>query len=361
MRTMRTLLVATLMISLVPACKKDKGAKKKPAEPDKTTDVKKEEPPPEPPRPEVVKLDGFQVPESILYDQANDVYLVSNINGEPGKKDDNGVIMRVSPPPDSKIADAKFIDGAAEKITLNAPKGMAIWSGTLYVSDIDTVRMFDPNTGAPKGEIKLPGATFANDVTAHGGVVYVSDSAFDKTFKPGKTQAVWEIKDGKAKKLASGLELGGPNGLLAQGDDLWVAAANGELYKLTKDGKRDAVEKMAAGSLDGIIADKDGTLHVSSWDGKTIYTGTPGSWTKSAGELTSPADIGYDPKRNLTLVPVFLENRIEIQPTAKAGEGEPAAAEEKPAGEAKPVEGDKPAGEAKPEDKKPAEEKPATP
>ncbi|HUS65745.1 MAG TPA: hypothetical protein VMZ28_14440 [Kofleriaceae bacterium] len=353
---MRTLLVATLMLTLVPSCKKDKGAKKKPADPDKTAEVKKKEPPPEPAKPEVVKLDGFQVPESILYDQANDVYLVSNINGEPGKKDDNGVIMRVSPPPDAKIVEAKFIDGAAEKTTLNAPKGMAIWSGTLYVADIDTVRMFDPNTGAPKGEIKLPGATFANDVTAHDGTVYVSDSGFDKNFKPGKGQAIWAIKDGKAKKLASGLELGGPNGLLAKGDDLWVVTASGEIYKLTKDGKRDAVEKMAAGSLDGIIADKDGTLHVSSWDGKTIYTGAPGSWTKN-GELTSPADIGYDPKRGLTLVPIFLENRIEIHPTAKAGEGEPAAATP-PEGDAKPAEG----GDAKPvEEKKPAEEKPATP
>lgn len=360
MPSMRTLLIATLMLSLVPACKKDKAAKKQPDKPDRTAGVKDQEPPPEPARPEVVKLDGFQTPESILYDQGNDVYLVSNINGTPFDKDDNGFIARVSPAPESKV-DATFIDGKQEKITLNAPKGMAIWSGTLYVADIDTVRMFDVNTGAAKGEVKLPGATFANDVTAHDGVIYVSDSAADKEFKPGKTQAVWAIKDGKAKKLASGPELGGPNGVLAQGDDLWVVSISGELYKLTPDGKRDAVEKMPGAFLDGIFADKDGTLHVASWEKKTIFTGKPGSWTRN-GEFSSPADIGQDPKRGLTLIPVFLENRIEIHPTAKAGEGEPAAAAATPpAGEAKPVEGDKPA-EKKAAEEKPAEEKkPATP
>ena len=49
-------------------------------------------------------------------------------------------------------------------------------NGTLYVADLDTVRMFDAKTGAAKGEVKIPGATFLNDIATDGKVVYVSDS-----------------------------------------------------------------------------------------------------------------------------------------------------------------------------------------
>ena len=35
---------------------------------------------------------GFQTPESVLHDTTADVYLVSNINGAPAEKDDNGFI-----------------------------------------------------------------------------------------------------------------------------------------------------------------------------------------------------------------------------------------------------------------------------
>ena len=35
----------------------------------------------------------------------------------------------------------------------------------LYVADITVVRLFDLKTGAPKGEVKVPGATFLNDIS----------------------------------------------------------------------------------------------------------------------------------------------------------------------------------------------------
>src|SRR5207247_6632588 len=38
---------------------------------------------------------GFQTPESILYEPRSDVYLVSNINGDPTASDGNGFISRV--------------------------------------------------------------------------------------------------------------------------------------------------------------------------------------------------------------------------------------------------------------------------
>src|SRR5512143_1732443 len=40
--------------------------------------------------------DGFQPPESVLYDPDADMYYVSNINGEALGADDNGYISKVS-------------------------------------------------------------------------------------------------------------------------------------------------------------------------------------------------------------------------------------------------------------------------
>src|SRR5580698_90218 len=40
----------------------------------------------------VAKYTGFAEPESVVYDVENDRYLVSNINGKPGDKDNNGFI-----------------------------------------------------------------------------------------------------------------------------------------------------------------------------------------------------------------------------------------------------------------------------
>ena len=93
----------------------------------------------------------------MLYDAETDTYLVSNINGAPLDKDNNGYITELSP--DGKVVNAKLVEGGKGKVTLHAPKGSALKDGVLYVADIDTVRLFDRKTGAPKGEVAIKGAT----------------------------------------------------------------------------------------------------------------------------------------------------------------------------------------------------------
>ncbi|HEB52872.1 MAG TPA: hypothetical protein ENI87_06430, partial [bacterium] len=88
-------------------------------------------------------------PESVLYDPASDVWLVSNIAGEPLAKDGNGFIARVSPDDGSARA---WIEGGRNGVTLHAPKGMALLGDDLWVADIDVVRRFDRRSGAPRGE-----------------------------------------------------------------------------------------------------------------------------------------------------------------------------------------------------------------
>jgi sugar lactone lactonase YvrE len=266
--------------------------------------------------PPVFKLSGLSTPESVLYDEANDRYLVSNINGKPVDLDNNGYISIVSP--DGKMVTEKWIAGGQNKVVLNAPKGSAIVGAVLYVADVDTVRMFDAKSGVPKGELKVPGATFLNDVSAApDGRVFVSDSGLNADFGPTGTDAIYAIDKGKLKTVAKDASLGKPNGLLATKDSVWaVTFGTGELYRLdTKalDGKatKADVVKLPKGQLDGIVMSGD-QLFISSWEGSAVYKGkTAGPFEVAFPGLKAPADIGWDKKRSRVLVPHFSDNEIE--------------------------------------------------
>ena len=276
-------------------------------------------PPPPPPAPEpVVAYKDMAVPESVLYDEKEDCYLVSNINGEPGAKDNNGFISKLGP--DGAVIAMKWIEGGKGKIKLDAPKGMGIVGDVLYVADIDTVRMFNRKTGAAKGEIKIKGSTFLGDITTSAdGRVFVSDIAI--TFADGKasptgTDAVYLIN--KAKKvipLSKSTDLGGPNGLVLVDNKLWVVSMlSGELYWLdsSKPGAKADAQKLPKGGLDGIVSTPSGIM-VSSWELGGVLKGAPGGeFTPMLEQIAASADIGFDSKRNRILVPRFMNNSVEV-------------------------------------------------
>ncbi|MBK9035216.1 MAG: SMP-30/gluconolactonase/LRE family protein [Myxococcales bacterium] len=265
-------------------------------------------------------MEGLATPESVLYDAANDRYLVANINGGPADVDDNGFITVLSP--DGKVVAAKWIDGAAADVTLSAPKGMAISGGKLWVADVSAVRTFDLATGKPLAEIKIDGADFLNDVaaTADGGVV-VSDTGVDKTFTPTGNDAIYRIgADGKVTTVIKDKALGGPNGVHVTADGtIWVVTnGTGELYAIDPSGAKQPGEKLPKGSLDGLVALDGGDLLVSSWEGSAVFRGKPGGpWTAVAEGLKAPADIGWDSKRGWLLVPLFNDNMIHTVAIAK--------------------------------------------
>lgn len=57
-------------------------------------------------------------PEWVLRDTVGDVYLVSNVNGQPAAMDDNGFVS-----PEGDVTALRWIDGQQANVTLNAPKG----------------------------------------------------------------------------------------------------------------------------------------------------------------------------------------------------------------------------------------------
>ena len=71
----------------------------------------------------------FELPESVIYDSENDVLYVSNITDHPFKKDGTGYISKIGL--DGSIIKKKWIN------KLNAPKGLTISKGKLYIADED--------------------------------------------------------------------------------------------------------------------------------------------------------------------------------------------------------------------------------
>lgn len=278
---------------------------------------------PRPPAQQVITVQGagLQTPESVLYDGQADVYLASNINGSPVEKDDNGFISRISP--EGTVVALKWIDGAAGDVTLNAPKGMGIKGDTLFVADIDAVRLFHRTTGAPLGSRQVPGASFLNDVAVGpDGTVYFTDSGLKASaqgFAATGSDAVYRFDPaGKPVPVVKDSSLGRPNGVLADSAGLVVVTfGSSAVFRLDASGRRTDLTKPPAGSLDGVVRAADGSLLVSSWDGKAVYRLSPAAgatWTTAADSVESPADIGYDGKRQRLLIPLFTPSAIRILP-----------------------------------------------
>lgn len=266
-----------------------------------------------------IKDAGFSTPESVLHDPDSDLYFVANINGNPGAADDNGFISVLSP--EGKVLRPKWIDGAADSVTLNAPKGMTVVGDRLYVMDINTVRWFDRRTGAPRGSFEVPGATFLNDVAASvDGSVYFTDSGLKagaSGLEPSGTDAVYRLSyDGVLDTLMRGESLGHPNGIAVTGDSVWVVGyGSGEMYRLEKGARVDVV-KLPKGGLDGLVVFA-GDAFVSSWEAEAVYRGKLGGpFQEAITGLPAPADIGHDLWRNRILVPLFNANEVRVYPLA---------------------------------------------
>ena len=258
---------------------------------------------------------GLNTPECAIHDEKADIYIVSNINGNPLGKDKAGFISRVAP--SGKILDLKWIDGSAEGITLNAPKGLAIVGDTLYAADVNAIRKFHRVTGKPTGVIEIKGSSFLNDLASGPvGKVYVSDSGFGGDKDAPRTDAVYEISvDDSVKALSKGEEVPNPNGLLVTAGGLLVCTWNsGELlWARAREGRERLVAKLPKNQLDGIVVDKDGSLLITSWAGECVYRFKfPAGATVAIEGLKEPADPGWDAKRGRLLIPHFKEHKLTI-------------------------------------------------
>jgi hypothetical protein len=266
--------------------------------------------------PALLIKDAFAQPESVLYDPGADVYLVSNLNGGPDDHDDNGFISRVSP--EGKVLALKWIDGERLGIELHAPKGMAVVGDVLYVADIDHIRKFNVYSGNPLGAIAVTGAGALKDVSAapDGSLFFTAlgARAIGQRLEPTGQDAVYKLVREQPRAVLSGKPLSQPNGLWADASGVWVVTlGSNELYEV-KSGTKANTQKLPLGVLDGLVRTNDGRIYVSSWAANRILKGALGGEFQVAYDVQSPADLGYDSKRDWLLIPCTLENAIKLQP-----------------------------------------------
>ena len=256
-------------------------------------------------------VSGFQTPESVMWDSTQDVYFVSNINGTPNAKDGNGYISVVEPA--GTLRDSAFIKG------LNAPKGMAVVGDTLWVSDIDVVRAYNTRTGASIATVQVPGAVFLNDVAAApDGSIYITDTAVrfgaSGAEHVGSDQVFRIAPDRKVSVALKNDTLGRPNGITWDGANqrfVVVPFGTGTLWAWKPGETRVTAIGTGPGQFDGVEVAR-GVIWVSSWADSSVYRYENGEGTNLIKGVPSPADIGYDAKRNRVLIPIFTGNRVEI-------------------------------------------------
>jgi sugar lactone lactonase YvrE len=197
---------------------------------------------------------------------------------------------------------------------------MALSNDTLYVADVDSVRLFDRRTGQPRAHWPVANATFINDVTIDAnGVVWATDTgisiAADGSITPTGTDAVYRFSaDGTPTAVARGAELGGPNGIVAVSDGLIVVSfGSNNVWHIAPDGTQRAFAQLPHGGLDGIVRLADGSFLISSWEARGIYRlDAAGNARLVAGNLEAPAALAYDSRRNRILVPLLTTNRLQF-------------------------------------------------
>ena len=237
----------------------------------------------------------LKVPESVLFDGDNKVLYATNIDGtDPWGKDGKGSVAKVGL--DGKVIATEWVSG------LNAPKGMGLYMGKLYVADLNELVIIDIAGNKIEKRIVVTGAEGLNDVSiSKAGTIYVSDSKLKKIFV---------VKDGVSELFLDTLK--GPNGVLIRGDDFYLLDAGG-MFKMNKDKTLTKITDGMDGGTDGIENISGNDFIVSCWQGVVWYVNADGSKEQlldSRGDKKNTADIGMDAKNKIIYVPTFWRNTI---------------------------------------------------
>lgn len=251
----------------------------------------------------------FKLPESVVYDKENDILYVSNMQGDPFTKDKNGFISKVDL--DGNIIELKWIKG------LNAPKGLAISKGKLFVGDVDQLVEIDIKSGKVSKKHNAAGASFLNDVTVDTkGNVYVSDTFTDTIFRLNTF--------GQLTTWLYSPKLEAPNGLHYEKGHLivgsWGHPTDGFAPSVVGHLKTIALKNkeikslgngQPVGTLDGVESDGNGGYFVADWvGGNLLHIKADGNFKVLKKLSQGAADHEVIHEKKILIMPLMNDGKL---------------------------------------------------
>lgn len=240
--------------------------------------------------------EGVKIPESVLYykEGRSMFLLVSQVDGDPSVVDGVGGIAQMTT--NGELSNLGWITG------LNAPKGMAVFDGKLYVADINELVVINIKKREIEKKITVQGARFLNDVAADSqGIIYISDTKINKIYRFNAG-----VIDEYLDKVESA------NGLKVFGSNLIVGAGK-NLLLIDKEKNRLPLALDFAQEIDGVDMVQRGEFIISCWPGLIYYVHANGKFDlllDSQADKINTADIDYEAETQTLFVPNFSKNTV---------------------------------------------------
>jgi sugar lactone lactonase YvrE len=254
----------------------------------------------------VIAVEGFSGPEAVWYDPDQDVYFVSNFNGEVSG-DANAFVSKVSA--DGEIIELKFMTGT-EAAPFHGGRGMFIVDDSLWVADADGIHQFDRHSGQHLNFVDFSGLEpgFPNDITqGPDGNLYVTDTG---------NSVLYRVEDGTVT-IATALPFAA-NGITTN-------PANGRLIMVPWSGALEFVEwdvyehtfttigaTAGGGNYDGVEVLGKAIISACQVD-TSLHVMVDGADARVVDLPGKPADIAIDTKRYNVDVPYVALHLVEIR------------------------------------------------
>lgn len=246
----------------------------------------------------------LRVPESVLWYQqqmegkTDSLLFVSEIDGQGSAADGIGGIAVLNT--DGSVRHKNWLRG------LNAPKGLAVFAGKLYIADLTELVIVDIASATILHKIPAPDSVFLNDVAIDAnGLVYISDTRKNRIYK---------LELGQISSWLDNVEAA--NGLKVVDGKLYIAAGD-KLLKIDLADQNKTISQVASGfaeRADGLEPLGNGEFLVSCWAGLLYLVSSNGTITQlldSRASKLNTADIGWDASTRTVYVPTFFGNSVQ--------------------------------------------------
>ncbi len=251
----------------------------------------------------------LQTPESVLYDPEREVLYVTNyhLNYDRENRDPalfSGFLSKLSL--DGEIEELRFVD------KLEAPCGMVLSGGRLWVVERHSLAEIDVDAGSLVARYPIPRADFPNDITADGaGNLYITDTSSSQRID----SRILRFANGEFEVWLEGESVFAANGLYRDGDRLLFGNSGDANLKAVRLSDRSVsrVACLGSGVIDGIRVAQGGNILVSRWEGQAFMIAPNGEMTQildTQAERLNCADFEFLSEQGLLLVPTFSGDRV---------------------------------------------------